>query len=254
MAEQLSSTGGIPIMTRVTERVQENPRTVSLILESDLAALPGQFAMVWLPDIDEKPYSISGIRPLMITVSKVGPFSEALAALGPGDKVGVRGPFGAGWSVTPGRVLLVGGGYGAAPLHFLACSLLSAGAHVETALGARASADLLFADRFRSLGLPLHVATEDGSAGFRGRVTDAVGPLLGNATGPLLGGFDRLCACGPEPMLERLEELCRAARLPAELSHEAYMRCGIGICGACEHAGRLVCMDGPVFAVPPAGR
>jgi dihydroorotate dehydrogenase electron transfer subunit len=246
MAEQLLSMGGTPVMTRVKERVQENPRTVSLILESDREAAPGQFAMVWLPGIDEKPYSISGIRPLSITVSRVGPFSEALAALGPGDSVGVRGPFGTGWTVAPGRSLLVGGGYGAAPLYFLARTLFAAGGSVEAALGARTSADLLFADRFTKLGVPLHLATEDGSSGLKGRVTDSVEPLLAS------GRCDRLCACGPEPMLSRLEELCRAARVPAELSHEAYMRCGIGICGACEHAGRLVCLDGPVFVVGPS--
>jgi dihydroorotate dehydrogenase electron transfer subunit len=157
--------------------------------------------------------------------------------------VGVRGPFGTGWPVAPGRALLVGGGYGAAPLHFLARSLLAAGGSVEAALGARSAADILFADRFGRLGVPLRLATEDGSSGMKGRVTDVVEPLLAT------GRFDRLCACGPEPMLARLEVICRAAGVPAELSHEAYMRCGIGICGACEHEGRLVCMDGPVFSI-----
>ena len=61
------------------------------------------------------------------------------------------------------------------------------------------------------------------------------------------GRFDELFACGPEGMLESLAALCRAAGVPAQLSHEAYMRCGIGVCGACEHDGRLVCLDGPVF-------
>jgi dihydroorotate dehydrogenase electron transfer subunit len=247
MPEQVHSVGGIPAMTRVKERLQENPRTVSLVLELPLEATPGQFGMLWLPGVDEKPYSISGTRPLTFTVSRVGPFSESLAALRPGDSVGVRGPFGTGWSVAPGRALLVGGGYGAAPLHFLARGLLAAGGSIDVALGARAAAELLFADRFAQLGVPLHLATEDGSSGLKGRVTDAVEPLLA------AGMFDRLCACGPEPMLARLEALCRAAGVVAELSHEAYMRCGIGICGACEREGRLVCRDGPVLAVQPSG-
>jgi dihydroorotate dehydrogenase electron transfer subunit len=234
----------LPRAMRVMEKVAENARTVSLVLEAGLPAVPGQFGMLWLPGVDEKPFSIAGARPLMFTVSRVGPFSEALHSLGVGDTLWVRGPFGTGWSTGAGRVLLVGGGYGAAPLHFLAQTLKAAGARVEVALGARSSAELLFVDRFRALGTAVHLATEDGSVGLRGRVTDVVRPLLET------GGWDRLCACGPEAMLAALEELCRATRVPAELSHEAYMRCGIGICGSCEHQARLVCLDGPVFSLP----
>ncbi len=247
MAEPARVVGGLPVMTRIVETIRENPRTVSLVLDSDLDASPGQFGMLWLPCVDEKPFSIAGVRPLMFTVSRVGPFSEALTSLRPGSSVGVRGPFGRGWSVSGGRVLLVGGGYGAAPLWFLARALIDAGARVEAALGARTAADLLFVDRFGGLGIPVHLATEDGSTGARGRVTEIVDRLLDAAR------WDRLCACGPEAMLAALAGRCRAARLPGELSHEAYMRCGIGLCGACEHEGRLVCMDGPVFPVKAEG-
>jgi dihydroorotate dehydrogenase electron transfer subunit len=164
----------------------------------------------------------------------------------------MRGPFGRGFAPAPGRALLAGGGYGAAPLHFLARALLAAGAAAETALGARTAAELLFVDRFEKLPVPVHVATEDGSRGTQGLVTEVVAPLLAS------GRFDRLCACGPEGMLDSLAALCRGARVPGELSYEAYMRCGIGVCGSCEHATRLVCMDGPVFPLPvavaPAGQ
>ena len=200
--------------------------------------------MLWLPGVDEKPFSIAGIAPLMFTISRVGPFSVALHDLAPGDMVWVRGPFGKGFTPALGRALLVGGGYGAAPLHFLARSILAAGAAAETALGARTAAELLYVDRFERLPVPVHAATEDGSRGTRGLVTEVVAPLLAS------GRFDRLCACGPEGMLDNLAALCLRAGVPGELSWEAYMRCGIGICGACEHATRLVCMDGPVFPLP----
>ena len=232
------------IAARVTDRIQENPKTITLVLDHAFPdARPGQFCMLWLPGADEKPFSIAGPDPLMFTVSRVGPFSEAVQALSPGDKLWVRGPFGAGWTVARARALLVGGGYGAAPLYFLARELSGQKAGVETALGGRTSADLLFADRFGGLGIPVHVATEDGSAGTAGRVTEIVEPLLSS------GRFDRLYACGPEGMLEALAALCRKSGVPGELSHEAYMRCGVGICGSCEHEARLVCMDGPVFHV-----
>ena len=143
----------------------------------------------------------------MFTVSRVGPFSEALHALCPGDSVWVRGPFGTGFSLGSGRALLVGGGYGAAPLAFLArCLLTTAPAgSVEVALGARTSKDLLFVERFREMGVPVHEATEDGSRGATGRVTEVVKPLLAEDR------FSRLQACGPESMLETLAEACRGA-------------------------------------------
>ena len=239
--------GPLHVAARVVAKTQENARTVMLALDSALEAAPGQFAMLWLPGVDEKPFSIAGADPLSFAVSRVGPFSEALHALNPGDPLWVRGPFGTGFSAMQGRALLVGGGYGAAPLYFLARVLLDHGTEVEAALGARSAGDLFYVKRFKDLGVTVHLATEDGSAGTRGRVTEVVGPLL------RAGGFDGLQACGPELMLDALAGLCADAGVPAELSFEAYMRCGIGICGSCEHGQRLVCRDGPVLFLP-AGR
>ena len=244
----------IPTPFRVKERVQENPKTVSLVLDGSLSCAPGQFAMLWLPGVDEKPFSISGSDPLMFTISRVGPFSQALHSLCPGNSLWVRGPFGRGFSLQAGSSLLVGGGYGAAPLAFLARAALSGAPArpagpagpargVEAALGARTAADLLFADRFRAMGVTVHAATEDGSEGTAGLVTEVVKKLLAS------GRFAAVQACGPEAMLEALAGVCKSAEVQAELSFEAYMRCGMGLCGACEHAGRLVCMDGPVFSL-----
>ncbi len=238
-------TRSVHTAARITDRIQENAKTLTLVLDHSLPqARPGQFCMLWIPGVDEKPFSIAGPDPLMFTISRVGPFSEALHALAPGDPLWIRGPFGAGWTVGPCRALLAGGGYGAAPLYFLARALRGTGAVVEAALGARTSSDLLFMDRFAGCGLPVHAATEDGSLGASGRVTVVVGPLLAS------GRFDRLCACGPGGMLDALAALCREHRVAGELSYEAYMRCGVGICGSCEHQERLVCLDGPVFKVP----
>ncbi|MGO9311032.1 MAG: dihydroorotate dehydrogenase electron transfer subunit [Spirochaetia bacterium] len=238
----------VPGALHLVDRIQENPKTITVVLDGSLDARPGQFCMLWIPGVDEKPFSIAGPDPLMFTVSQVGPFSDAVYALEKGDPLWVRGPFGTGWSLGPARALLAGGGYGAAPLYFLARKLRESGAIVEAALGARTSSDLLFVDRFGGLGLPVHLATEDGSAGKLGRVTEVVALLLDS------GRFDRLYACGPEAMLRALETQCRQARVTAELSHEAYMRCGVGICGSCEHESRLVCRDGPVFVVSDDGQ
>ncbi len=253
MKETLS---GEPHPARITERSEENKKTVTIVLDARIEAEPGQFAMLWLPGLDEKPFSIAGRDPLSFAIANVGPFSEALHALAPGDRLWYRGPFGKGFRVTDGRALLVGGGYGAAPLYFLAQELIAARTKKRSsgkaatssreslpviALGARAAEDLLFVRRFEALGLEIHVTTEDGSTGTKGMVTEVVKPFLES------GAVDRLYSCGPEGLLEALSTLCSSTKVSADLSHEAYMRCGIGLCGACERDGRLVCMDGPVF-------
>ena len=244
----MSALETLPRAMRITGRLTENPRTASFSLDGAIGAAPGQFVMAWLPGLDEKPFSVSGDGPLRLTVNRVGPFSEALHRLEVGDRLWVRGPFGTSFGLHGARrVLLAGGGYGAAPLLYLAERLLSGPADpasLTAALGARTSDQILFEGRFRALGVDVRVATEDGSAGLCGRVTDVVGPLLE------AGCVDAFYACGPEGMLSALEALCRRTGVRAELSREAYMRCGVGLCGSCEHAGGLlVCRDGPVFRV-----
>jgi len=234
---------------RIVERRVENPKTISLVLDQGLGCRPGQFTMVWLPGLDEKPFSISGGDPLQLTIAKVGPFSDALHRLRVGDRLWFRGPFGKGFSTRASRPLLIGGGYGAAPLFYLATGLISEGtrpAEVKVALGARTASDLLFVQRFTSAGTQVLLSTDDATAGRGGVVTAVFEQLLQDGAVP-----DRVYACGPEKMLEAIGSLCRASGIPGELSFEAYMRCGIGLCGACEmHGGaRLVCLDGPVFDV-----
>ena len=87
------------------------------------------------------------------------------------------------------------------------------------------------------------MTTEDGSLGQRGRVTTALEPLLA------ANEIDSIYACGPDGMLATLRDLGRQYNIPTQLSWEAYMRCGMGICGSCEHEGKVLCMDGPVLEV-----
>ena len=224
---------------------QENTRTFTYTLDTSAAALPGQFAMLWLPDLDEKPFSILSADPLSFTIAAVGPFTRALTHLRPGDTLWWRGPYGRPFTPTGRDHVLVGGGYGVAPMLFLAQTLLPRGHRVRTIIGARTAADLLLAQETHVAGAELTLTTDDGSAGRKGRVTDALAPML--ASSPP----DTLYACGPHPMLEALAAACAPAGVPTQLSWEAYMRCGIGICGSCEHASHLLCADGPVLHHPP---
>jgi dihydroorotate dehydrogenase electron transfer subunit len=145
-------------------------------------------------------------------------------------------------------LLLVGGGYGVAPLLFLIRQALAAGYPVLMIIGARTDSDLLLVDDFEALDVPLWTTTEDGSVGQRGVVTDAIPRAMAAA-----GGKVRMVyACGPTAMLEAVARRCQADDIPVQLSWEAHMRCGIGLCGSCEVGpGWLTCLDGPVFPFNP---
>jgi len=239
----------MPHPVRILDIQTDNYRTKTFILDAALDAYPGQFVMAWLPRFDEKPFSLVNADPVTLMITAVGPFSRLMHEKQPGDFVWLRGPFGTGYGVEGEgkRLALVGGGYGVAPLHWLARTQLGVAASVTAVIGARAGVDILYSERFEALSggeatrLQTIVTTEDGSRGIHGRVTDALTPLLEQ------GAIDAICACGPHGMLAALEKLGRQFGVETQLSWEAYMRCGIGICGACEHEGKVLCMDGPVL-------
>jgi dihydroorotate dehydrogenase electron transfer subunit len=243
----------LPTAVRILDVRQDNYRTRTFTLDLSLEAQPGQFVMAWLPRFDEKPFSLVDANPVTLMVTAVGPFSTLLHTRQPGDRIWLRGPFGTGFTVADGttssaaHVVLAGGGYGVAPLYWLAQAMGGRVARITTIIGARGAEDLLYRGRFEALHhaqseYRLLVTTEDGSAGQPGRVTDALAPLLDG--GPVASIY----ACGPHGMLAALESAARRTHVPCQLSWEAYMRCAIGICGACEHEGRVLCMDGPVLA------
>ena len=126
---------------------------------------------------------------------------------------------------------------GASPLYGLAQQLVAEGRSPLAVLGFRTAAEVLLADAFCALGIPVTVVTEDGTMGARGFVTEA-----------LPAGCTYVYACGPMPMLQAL---CSATPLDGQLSLEARMGCGFGACMGCTcettHGSKRVCKDGPVF-------
>ena len=251
----------LPRSARIIEIRRETPLVRTFVFDTNIDAQPGQFNMLWIPGVDEKPMSIAGMAPLAVSVARVGPATSALHALEVGDYVGWRGPFGRPYRLECDRpALLVAGGYGSAPLYTLAQQALAHGMDVTVAIGARVVEELLYADQFEQLGVRLLLSTNDGSHGVKGFVTDAIRQefLSGNAPGdatisnlqsPLSSSSLTIYACGPEPMLVALYKLCRANGWHGQLSVERYMKCGFGICGQCALDDLLVCIDGPVLTL-----
>ncbi len=239
--------GLVPRPLRVREVQRENARIRTFVLDGELShAQPGQFVMAWLPGHEEAPFSLAYHRPVTLTVAAVGPFTRAMHRLEAGDRLWIRGPYGQPFRPEPVvRPLLVGGGYGVAPLAFLAETLLAVGQQPVAFVGGRTAEDVIGVKRLQALGVPVVVTTEDGSLGESGLVTGPVARFLAEGRGEALYGV------GPHGMLRALAELARTHRVPAQLSWEAYMGCAVGLCGMCEHEGVLLCVEGPVRRLAP---
>ena len=219
--------------------------------------IAGQFAMLaaverWGGGEDERPFlprAFSYARwrqgEAHFLLEDVGPGTRRLGELAPGDEMWLLGPLGRGCALPQSdrRPLLVGGGVGIAPLAIWQDALLAHGSAV------RLSVLLGFRDAAHAEGAALLrdtiLATEDGSAGHRGLVTDL-----------LEGELDRdaqatVYACGPPPMLEAVRALCERRQVPAQLALESGMACGFGACFGCvvpTRAGYVrLCVDGPVL-------
>ncbi|MFH0817901.1 MAG: dihydroorotate dehydrogenase electron transfer subunit [Candidatus Micrarchaeota archaeon] len=215
---------------------QEGGRVKTFCLDLELMAEPGQFVMVWIPMLDEKPFCVAGVNPLKLSVAKVGPFSSKMHELKVGEFVWVRGPFGKGFRLKGKKVIMVGGGYGVAPLRFLEEKANENGIKVLFIMGAKTCTELMKKPEARTL----NVCTDDGSEGMKGFVTEYLEVALKEKV-------DCVYACGPEKMLVKVLEICEKANVECQLSLERYMKCGIGLCGQCSCGGLIVCKDGPVF-------
>ncbi len=227
---------------RVQRVVREGAAGATLILDDAIPANAGQFVMVWLPDVGERPFSVMDDRPLSLTVADVGPFSHGICGLSPGDRLWVRGPYGHGFHIEGRRHLLVAGGSGAASLALVAKAARRQGDRVAVILGARTAYQLMLRWRFEDLGCQLFIATDDGSEGYHGTVLDVLQSRRD------IGAADMIYGCGPEPMLMALAQYAQEHHVDLQVSVEAVMKCGLGVCGNCHRGDRLVCSDGPVFS------
>jgi dihydroorotate dehydrogenase electron transfer subunit len=217
---------------------------------------PGQFAHVRILPLKEallrRPFSIFQVSgdTLSILYKTIGRGTEVLSRMRPGEELSMIGPLGHGFTVPPpaGETpLLVAGGYGMAALYLLAQRSPQRGI---VFVGGRRRVDILCEEEFSALGWEVRVTTEDGSHGEKGLVTQALlTELERRAPGR------KLFACGPTPMLKAVGRLAGEFNLPAELSLDEHMGCGIGVCLTCVmpvKAGdgweyQRTCTEGPVF-------
>ena len=217
--------------------------------------LPGQFVTLHFDDTPHtflrRPISVHDVdctdNTLHLLVQVVGDGTRRMAALQSGEVVNVIFPLGNGFTTAfapDRRVLLVGGGIGAAPLLYLARTLHHAGIHPDILIGARTASDFVPLDAYRRFGTVCQT-TEDGSAGVRGYVTDH--PWLHEVH------YDFICACGPKPMMVSVARYARRTGTECEVSLENSMACGIGACLCCvektDKGHVCVCTEGPVFNI-----
>ncbi|WP_390628618.1 dihydroorotate dehydrogenase electron transfer subunit [Bacillus litorisediminis] len=241
---------------KIIEHQSIAANTFRLVLEGDLVneiSAPGQFVHVQTGSeahLLRRPISISEFnqetKQCTLIYRAGGEGTKLLSKKQAGDKLNVLGPLGNGYSLPEqaSSCLIVGGGIGVPPLYELSKQLTGAGHHVTHVLGFQNKEAVFLKGEFSELGLTF-IATDDGTEGQKGYVTDVIEQLN--------TAFDIVYACGPTPMLRALQS--RITNIPLFISLEERMGCGIGACFACvvkqtgnEQNYYKICCDGPVFA------
>jgi dihydroorotate dehydrogenase electron transfer subunit len=232
--------------------VEHSPELRSFYIRNPTIAKayrPGNFVVLWLPDIDFLPMSLSNINGnlLEITVQKIGEGTAKLFEKQVGDKIGIRGPFGNAWNYEDAtNILVTGGGVGIAAITTLIDPLKKNKKNVFVAIGAKDEASLIFADRLLDWIPNTMCTTDDGSRGKKCFVTDAVEDIINNEK------IDLIMTCGPEVMMKRVLEIAEEKGIELQASLERKMKCGVGVCGSCcigENNDVCVCQDGPIFTI-----
>ncbi|MDI6600754.1 MAG: dihydroorotate dehydrogenase electron transfer subunit [Thermoanaerobacteraceae bacterium] len=214
------------------------------------SARPGQFVHV-LVDRDKyllrRPFSIcdvdGGTIKIMYRVKGVG--TELMSRAMRGESMDIMGPLGKGFNEVRGRVAIVGGGIGLAPLVYLARRIKSGTMFIGF------NDEPFGLDFISNPGLDIRVATTNGTTGYRGNVVDLFEDTLSSER------YDYMYACGPKPMIKEIKRVCKEHEIPGEASFEERMGCALGACMVCsipvkdgdKFKYKRICKDGPVFNI-----
>ncbi|MBU0571869.1 MAG: dihydroorotate dehydrogenase electron transfer subunit [Candidatus Omnitrophica bacterium] len=185
----------------------------------------------------------------------VGAGTKLLSLRSPGGSLDMLGPLGKGFDVSPvirrkkAVAVLIAGGHGIAPLFALAEELTNKMRKVEFFIGACTREEITCVEELKKIGAGVRVSTDDGSRGERGRVTEMVMEYLSGDGKDAEHGT--IYACGPMPMIRAVQDVSKATGIPAQVTRDEYMACGIGACRGCAvettEGVKLACTDGPVF-------
>lgn len=246
---------------QVVEHRKVNDTDWIMTLKTDLVAAeskPGQFVQVKVADglepILRRPISIHTVdtdkKELQLYYQVLGKGTEIMSRIQTGETVSLLGPLGNGFdlSLENSKALLVGGGLGQAPLLFLAEELEKKNNAVFLALGTRDEVSLKNVICFNDVCQEVSLATEDGSLGFKGYITDQMPEIIERFRPEMI------YACGPNPMMQKIKDIAASYQIPCEVSLETRMACGIGVCLGCtvrpvdsDKPYFKACVDGPVF-------
>ena len=239
---------------KVVRRQEYHPSLFKLVLDQlpirgETGELAGKYFFLFLPGVGEKPFAVFSADEKSIVVKAVGRFTQHLAQLSVGSELYLRGPYGRSFPEVANRtVVMVGGGTGIASLLEIGLRLKATN-ELHFLLGGRTGTDLFDTEQFSEIG-SLRLATNDGTAGHRGFVSDLLSDWLAEParTNPPL-----FILCGPEPMVQAGFKLLRPVAKPEDVwaAIEYITSCGVGICGKCASpSGALTCIDGPFLTMP----
>lgn len=232
-----------PRAVRIVEVKTEKGSVKSLYFQDRMCsqASPGNFVMVWLPNVEEIPMNLSRIGDICsITVWPYSAGTTALCSMKEGDRIWLRGPYGNPYSITGENSLLIGSGSGLSPLLALAKRIKSKKLSATFVLHAKSKDGLIFYDELSKLCRVLAV-TSDGSEGMAGKASEVTEKLIKE------GKFDSVYAGLGEIELRSIFQDAEARRIPVQFGLERSMLCGIGLCGSCSIDKYLVCKDGPIL-------
>ena len=243
-----------PHICTIERIVDETPTVRTLYFHDPVLAdvKPGQFAMVWIPGVNELPMSvmISDVGgQAALTVRKRGESSTALYNLSVGQQIGVRGPYGNSFEIKNGKILLIGGGTGLVPLMRL-IKFAKPENTITVLMGSQTKDEVFFEETAKRLvretnrfikSHEIIPVTEDGSYGEKGYVTDVLETLLEK------NSYDAIYTCGPELMMYKTVQMANKKGIFVQASLERMMKCGVGICGSCCVNDDLACRDGTIF-------
>lgn len=258
------SEGPVRATCEVIVRRREGAYWLLSLAARDIAerAQPGQFVEIAVGGphtLLRRPFSIARVSRQGASAGTVdvvfdahGPGTDWMTTIDVHDVIDVIGPLGTPFPLPQRKVntVLVGGGYGIAPLLFLAESLLRQGLRVDMINGAATAERMLGTIEAKRLSASVVFTTDDGSYGVAGQVTTVLDDVLDRS------GAGVVYACGPNPMLRAVAEHCRARGVPVQVAVEERMGCGLGVCFTCvvpirgrdgQVRNRRACLDGPVF-------